>query len=162
MANTALFLQMSMVWCCLIWSHLSTEPLWAIRLPDLCSTPPLLPHLHILPGAGDAWQDLWPDRIKLPPALGRRNDGYGYGHGHGSGQAQHRAGLLRGGKHQLKSDGTKYSLGWIVYVGLTPNCYFFLMYIEVNGCIHIECGAKAVLKVCFALRWYHCNMKVMN
>lgn len=66
-------------------SHLSPGALWAIRLRDLRSTPPLLPHLHILQSAGDAGKDLRPDRGKLPPALGRGNDGHG--HGHGPGQA---------------------------------------------------------------------------
>lgn len=110
---------------CVTWLPSSSEPMWAIRLPDLRSTPSVLPHLHILPGTRDSGQDLRPDRSKLPPALSRRNDGYG----HGPGQAQHRAGLPGGGKHQLKSpclerNGTELSLGWTLFVGVTPNFYF--------------------------------------
>lgn len=112
--------------CCLIWSHPSSGPLWAVRLPDLRSSPLLLPHLHILPGARDTGQDFRPDRSKLQRALGRGNDGYG--HGHGPGQADG-AGLLGGGKHELKTPGLKrygpeYSLGWTLNVGLTANLIF--------------------------------------
>lgn len=80
---------------------LSSEPMWAIRLPDLLSTSSVLPHLHILPGSRDPWQDLRPDRSKFPPAHNRGDDGYGPEHG--PGQTQHRAGLPGGRGHQLKS-----------------------------------------------------------
>jgi len=84
-----------------IWTspHPSPGPVWAIRLPNIRSSSPLLPHLYILPGARDTRKNLRPDRSKLPSGLRRRNDG----HGHGSGQAQHRAGLFGGGKQQLRS-----------------------------------------------------------
>lgn len=35
----------------------SSEPLWAVCVPDLCRTASVLPHLHILPGSRDPWQD---------------------------------------------------------------------------------------------------------
>lgn len=41
-----------------LYLHHSIGPLWALRLPDLRSTPPLFPHLHILPGARDTWHDV--------------------------------------------------------------------------------------------------------
>lgn len=76
----------------------------AVRLPHLCGAPALLPHFHILPGAGDPGQDLRSDRSELLRNLSRRDDGHGPGHGdgHGPGQAQHRAGLLGRGKDQLR------------------------------------------------------------
>ena len=36
----------------------SSEPVWAIRLPDLRSTPSVLPHLHVLPSTRDSGEDL--------------------------------------------------------------------------------------------------------
>lgn len=153
----------------LIWtsSRPSPGPLRAIRLPDLRSAAPLLPHLHILPGARDAGKDLWPDRSKLPPARDRRNDGHGYGHGHG--QAEHRAGLLGGRKHKLRSlkrNGTEWGLGWTVYTGPDTKHLFSDMYIEVYRCIHINFGAKEVFNVCqsgcfgIVFSWYHCNTRL--
>ena len=146
---------------CLIWSHPSSGPLWAVRLPDLRSSPFLLPHLHILPGARNTRQDLRPDRSKLQRAFSRRNDGYGHGHGHGLGQA-HGAGLLGGGKHELKTPGLKRygpenSLGWTLNVGLTANLIFCHVFWG-----QLLCSYRFWLKVCFGivLCFYHCNMEV--
>lgn len=138
----------------------SSGPLWAVCLPDLRSSPLLLPHLHILPGARDTGQDFRPDRSKLQRALGRGNDGYG--HGHGPGQA-HGAGLLGGGKHELKTPGLKrygpeYSLGWTLNVGLTPNLIFWHVFWS-----QLLCSFRFWLKVCFGIAlcfYYHCNMEV--
>lgn len=69
----------------------SSEPLRAVRVPDLRRAAALLPHLHILPGSRDPRQDFRPDRCGFPPARGRRLDG----HGPGPGQAQHRDGTVR-------------------------------------------------------------------
>lgn len=101
----------------------------ALRLPDLRGTAALLPHLYVLPGAGDAGENLRPDRGELPPGLCRRDDG----HGSGSGQGQHRAGLFGGGKHQLKKLLPEREKGpsraWNELFGaLTPNFYFDTLY----------------------------------
>ena len=129
--------------------------LWAIRLPDLRSTPPLLPHLHILPGARDAGKDLRPDRRKLPTALRGRDDG----HGHGHGQA-HRAGLLGRGKHQLKGWKGETELGWDwVQLGMNrvygPDSKHFIFWHVYRGLSlysYSGCGAIEVLRVCDSVR----------
>lgn len=79
----------------------SSEPVRALRLLDIRRAPPLLPHLHLLPGARNSGQDFWRDRSQFPSAFNGRNDGHGHGHGHGFKQTQHRAGLLGRGTRQL-------------------------------------------------------------